>query len=66
MLSLTGAGRDILARGAAVHAETIRTLLPDRLTPEEQELLARALTRVAAGDPAAPEEESWPSQPRSA
>ena len=57
MLSLTGAGRDILARGAAVHAETIRTLLPDRLTPEEQELLARALTRVAAGDPAAPEEE---------
>jgi DNA-binding MarR family transcriptional regulator len=66
LVSLTGAGRDVLARGAAVHAETIRTLLLDRLTPEEQELLARALTRVAAGDPAAPKEQPWHSQSRSA
>jgi DNA-binding MarR family transcriptional regulator len=66
LAGITEAGREVLARGAAVHAETIRTLLLDRLTPEEQELLARALTRVAAGDPAAPKEQSWHSQPRSA
>lgn len=66
LVSITEAGRDVLARGAAVHAETIRTLLLDHLTPEEQQLLARALTRVATGDPASRKEPSWHSQPRSA
>lgn len=65
LVSLTEAGRDVLARGAAAHAGTIRSLLLDRLTPDEQELLARALTRVALGDPAR-KETSWHSQPRSA
>jgi DNA-binding MarR family transcriptional regulator len=54
MISLTTAGREVLARGSAVHTQTISELLLDRLTPDEQELLARALTRVAEGDPAAP------------
>ena len=49
----------------AEYAGTIRGLLLDRLTPDEQELLARALTRVAAGDPAR-KEPSWQDQPRSA
>jgi len=66
LISLTEAGRGVLARGAAVHAETIRSLLLDRLTPDEQELLARALTRVATGDPASRKEPSWQDQPRSA
>jgi DNA-binding MarR family transcriptional regulator len=47
LVSLTEAGRDTLARGAAAHAGTIRGLLLDRLTPDEQQVLARALTRIA-------------------
>ena len=66
LVRITDEGRRILARGEAVHAETIRTLLLDRLTPDEQALLARALTRVAAGDPACRKEQTWPSQSRSA
>lgn len=66
LVSITEAGREVLARGAAVHAETIRSLLLDRLTRDEQELLARALTRVAAGDPASGKEPSWQDQPHSA
>ena len=66
LVSLTEAGRDAVACGAAAHTRTIRRLLLDRLTPDEQELLARALTRVAAGDPASRKEPSWHSQPRSA
>ncbi len=78
MVSLTAAGREVLARGSAVHTQTISELLLDRLTPDEQDLLARALTRVADGDPGPPrgpsatgssptvQEHSWPSQPHSA
>ena len=51
LVSITEAGQDVLGRGAAAHAGAIRSLLLDRLTPDEQELLARALTRVAAGGP---------------
>lgn len=78
MIAMTPAGREVLARGSAVHTQTISELLLDRLTPDEQDLLARALTRVAESDPAtrpgscAPgtpptvQEHSWPSQPHSA
>jgi DNA-binding MarR family transcriptional regulator len=65
LVSSTEAGRAAAARGVATHAATIRSLLLDRLTPDEQELLARALTRVAAGDPER-KEPSWQDQPRSA
>jgi hypothetical protein len=78
MISLTAAGREVLARGSAVHTQTISELLLDRLTPDERDLLARALTRVAEGDPGSSrepsatgpsptvQEHSWPSQPHSA
>ncbi len=66
LISITEAGREVLARGVAAHAGTIRSLLLDRLTPDEQELLARALTRVAMGVPASRKETSWHRQPRSA
>jgi DNA-binding MarR family transcriptional regulator len=65
LVSITEAGRAAAARGVAAHAGTIRSLLLDRLTPDEQELLARALTRVAAGDQER-KEPSWQDQPRSA
>jgi DNA-binding MarR family transcriptional regulator len=65
LVSITGAGREAAARGVAAHAGTIRSLLLDRLTRDEQELLARALTRVATGDPER-KEPLWHSQPRSA
>ena len=65
LVSITEPGRAAAARGAAAHAGTIRRLLLDRLTPGEQELLAQALTRVAAGDPER-KEPSWQDQPRSA
>src|SRR5258705_11084418 len=47
MITLTAAGRDVLALGSAVHTQTISELLLDRLTPDEQDLPARALTRAA-------------------
>lgn len=65
LVSITAAGRAATARGAAAHAATIRSLLLDRLTPDEQELLARALARVAAAGQER-KEPSWHSQPRSA
>ena len=37
-----------------MHAQTISELLLDRLTADEQDLLARALTRVAEGQPGTP------------
>ena len=43
MVTLTAAGREVLAQGSGVHAQTIGELLLDRLTPDEQDLLARAL-----------------------
>jgi DNA-binding MarR family transcriptional regulator len=54
MVTLTAAGREVLGRGSTVHAQTIRELLLDRLTADEQDLLARALTRVAGGEPGMP------------
>jgi DNA-binding MarR family transcriptional regulator len=52
-ISITPAGRDLLREAIPVHAATVRAELLDHLTPAEQDLLARALTRVAAL-PAAP------------
>jgi DNA-binding MarR family transcriptional regulator len=42
------AGQAVLRRAIPVHAATIGELLLDRLSPDEQELLARVLSRVAA------------------
>jgi DNA-binding MarR family transcriptional regulator len=47
LVSISPEGRDVLSRAAVIHAQAIRELLLDRLTPGEQDLLARALTRVA-------------------
>jgi hypothetical protein len=44
------AGRDVLHSAVPVHARTIREFLLDPLTPREQDLLARALRRVADAD----------------
>ena len=68
LVAITPAGREVLARAAGIHAQTIRTLLLDQLNPDEQELLARALTRVAECGPGAhlAQEQSWQSQPHSA
>jgi len=49
LITLTPAGRDILATAAGVHASVISEALLARLSPEEQEVLARVLARVAAG-----------------
>lgn len=67
LVSVTASGREVLARGSAVHTQTISELLLDRLTPDEQGSLARALTRVAEGGhfPTV-QEHSWHSQPHSA
>jgi DNA-binding MarR family transcriptional regulator len=72
LVTVTAAGREVLAQGSAVHTQTISEVLLDRLTPGEQELLARALTRVADGGHSPPvlsptaQEDSWPSPPHSA
>lgn len=47
LVTISPAGQDVLRRAAPVHARAIREILLDRLTPDEQELLARALSRVA-------------------
>jgi DNA-binding MarR family transcriptional regulator len=47
LIAITPAGRQALRRAVPVHARTIRELLLDPLTPGEQDLLARALSRVA-------------------
>ena len=49
VVTITDAGRETLRRAVPVHARTIREFLLDPLTPGEQELLARALSRVAGG-----------------
>jgi DNA-binding MarR family transcriptional regulator len=67
LVSVTASGREVLAQGSTVHTQTISELVLDRLTPAEQDLLARALTRVAeGGHPPTVQEHSWPSQPHSA
>lgn len=47
LVTITPAGKEILRRAVPVHAQTIREFLLDPLTPDEQDLLARALARVA-------------------
>ena len=47
LITITPAGRDVLRSAVPVHAQTIREFLLDPLTPREQDLLARALSRVA-------------------
>jgi DNA-binding MarR family transcriptional regulator len=47
VVGTTPAGRDVLRRAAGVHARTIRELVADPLTRDEQELLARTLARIA-------------------
>ena len=54
MVTMTTSGREVLGRGSTVHAQTIREVLLDRLTADEQDLLTRALTRVAGGQPGTP------------
>ena len=54
MVTITAPGREVLGRGSTVHAQTISQVLLDRLTADEQDLLARALTRVAEGQPGTP------------
>ena len=52
VVAISPAGQDVLRRAVPVHAATIRELLLDRMTPDEQDVLARALSRVAAEAPA--------------
>jgi DNA-binding MarR family transcriptional regulator len=67
LVSVTASGREVLAQGSTVHTQTISELLLDRLTPDEQDSLARALTRVAEGGHSPTvQEHSWRSQPHSA
>lgn len=47
VVTITPAGRDVLGAAALVHAQTIRQFLLGPLTAGEQELIGRALTRVA-------------------
>ena len=54
LITLTVAGGEVLARGGGVQTQTVSELLLDRLTPDEQDLLARTLTRVAEGQPGPP------------
>ncbi len=55
LVSLTPAGRTVLAQASAAHDRTIRAVLLDQLTPEEQDLLTRALTRVIRSAPEEPD-----------
>jgi DNA-binding MarR family transcriptional regulator len=48
LIAITPAGRAILGRAVPVYARTIRERLTDPLTPAEQDLLARTLSRIAA------------------
>ena len=54
MVTMTTTGHEVLGRGSAVHAQTIREVLLDRLTADEQDLLTCALARVAGGQPGTP------------
>jgi DNA-binding MarR family transcriptional regulator len=60
-ITIAPAGRDLLRAAIPVHAATVRAELLDQLTPAEQDLLTRALTRVAA--PPAPHSEPPPPAP---
>jgi DNA-binding MarR family transcriptional regulator len=47
LITITAAGREKLHAAVPVHAAAIREFLLDQLTPQEQDALTRALTRVA-------------------
>jgi DNA-binding MarR family transcriptional regulator len=47
MIAISPAGLAILRRAGPVHARTLREFLADPLTPDEQDLLTRVLSRVA-------------------
>jgi DNA-binding MarR family transcriptional regulator len=47
VVTTTPAGKDVLHAAAPVHAQVIREFLLDPLTQDEQDLLARALARIA-------------------
>ena len=49
LIAMTLTGRDLLRQAIPVHASVVRDVLLDRLSPAEQDVLARALTRVAEG-----------------
>lgn len=49
LIVLTEAGREKLHAAVPVHAGVIREFLLDQLSPGEQDILTRALTRVAGG-----------------
>ena len=49
LITMTPAGRDLLRQAIPVHARVVRDVLLDRLSPDEQELLAQVLSRVAEG-----------------
>ncbi len=51
LITITPAGRHVLRSAVPVHAQTIRELLLDPLTPREQDLLGRTLRRVTGADP---------------
>jgi len=51
LITITRAGQDALRCAVPVHAQTIRESLLDPLMPDEQDLLARALARVAESRP---------------
>lgn len=46
LVAITAAGQEVLSRAVPVHAQTIREFLLDPFTPGEQDLLARALSRI--------------------
>jgi DNA-binding MarR family transcriptional regulator len=47
VVAISPAGREILRQAGPAHTRVIREFLLDPLTPAEQDLLARALSRVA-------------------
>ena len=49
LITLTPAGRGVLSAATAVHASVISETLLGKLSPAEQEQLARVLARVADG-----------------
>jgi DNA-binding MarR family transcriptional regulator len=49
LIVLEAAGANALGQAVPLHAQAIRAALLDRLAPAEQDLLARILSRIAAG-----------------
>ncbi|HZD39022.1 MAG TPA: MarR family transcriptional regulator [Actinomycetes bacterium] len=51
VLTITPAGQRLLRHAAGVHAETVRSSLLNRLTPQEHDQLADLLDRIGEGSP---------------